>query len=105
MQSAAAAGVDLGAVLGDGLLALGFQFFCGAETAISLALGEQALCVRGVDFQALGLAVGAKCASFWSAGLGGGTFVPVHAHPAEVFDELGLVADFRTLQIGVLNAE
>lgn len=91
-------------MFGGGQFALGFKLLRGAEAAIGLAFGEELLRVGGIDGQALGLAVGAVSALVGLAGIAG-AFVPVEAHPAEVFHELGFVAGFRALHVRVFNAE
>ena len=100
-QGAATAGVDLGAVSGDGKFALGFELFRGAEAAVGLAIGEEALGVLGVEVEALGLAVGAVGALVGQAG----ALVPVEAEPAEVLHELGFEAGLGALEVGVFDAE
>ncbi len=113
-QSPAAAGVDLRTVLGGGQFALGFQLLRGAEAAVGLALGQQALGVLSVDLQPFGLAIGAEIALFFALfSLGkparpartGGAFVPVQAQPAQILDELSLIACLGAFQVGVLDAE
>ena len=90
---------------GGGLGALGFELLRGAEAAVGLALGEQALGVLGVDVPAArigGRGRGRPCPG--SPGRAG-AFVPVEAQPVQVFDELGFEAGFGALEVGVFNAE
>ena len=104
VERAAAAGVDLGAMRGGGLGALGFEFVWGAEAAVSFAFGEEPLGVLGVDRQALGLTVRAVLAFVRFAQLAR-AFVPVEAEPMEVFHQLGFMADFGAFQVSVFNAK
>jgi len=104
VQRAAAAGVDLGAMFRGGQFALGFKLLRRAEAAIGFARGEELFGVRGVEVKPLGLAVGAVSALAGLAGIAG-AFVPVEAHPAQVFHELGFIAGFRALHVRVFNAE
>ena len=85
----------------DGLGSLGFEVLWGAEAAVGLSFRKQALSVLGVDCQALGLAIGTVRAFIGQTG----TLVPIKAEPAKVFHELGFVAGFGALQVGVLDAE
>ena len=95
--------IDLLAMLGCGLLALGFQFFRRAETAVGLAFGEQLLGVRAIDVEALGLAIGAVRAAARSAQFR--AFIPCEAHPVQVLHQLGFMARFAALEIGVFDAK
>ena len=72
--------------------------------------------MRCVDFQPFGLAIGAEIAFFVGTALfspgkparlarTGGALVPVQAQPAQILDELSLVARLGAFQVGVLNAE
>lgn len=104
VQGAAAAGVDLSAMLAGGEFSLGFEVLRGAEAAVGFAFRKEALGVLGVDGEALGLAVGAVGAFFGLAEIAW-PFVPVEAEPAQVFNKLGLAAGFGAFKVGVLNAE
>ena len=103
-QTPAAAGVDLRAVFGLGLLPLGLQLRFRAETAVGLALGQQLLGVLGVNLQPRGLAVGAKFTLLRAVRLAG-AFIPVQAEPAQVFNELRFVAGLGAFLVGVFNAQ
>ena len=106
-EGAALSRVDLRAVFGGGLAALLFQLFRSAEARIGFAFAQQLLGVLGVDIQPLRLAVGTVAAGFRGGpvGIGKRSFIPVEAEPAQVLNELFLVAGFGALHVGVFNAE
>jgi hypothetical protein len=103
-ESAAVAGINLREMLVGGSLALGFEILLGTEATVGFAIEEEPLGVFGIDFEALGLAVGAVF-TFIGQAAETGAFIPVEAKPVEVFHELEFKAGFRALEVSVLNAE
>ena len=84
-------------MLAERYLPLCFQFFRGAEAAVSLALFEQLLRVPLIDIEALALTVGCIRTANLRA------LRPLQAEPAQVFDQLGFIANLAPLHISVFN--
>ena len=97
-QRPAAAGVDLRLMGPDGRGLFLRQLLGRAEAAVGLALGQQLLGVLGINLQPLGLAIRANVAF-------SRTFVPVQPQPAQILDQLGLVAPLGAFHVGVFNAQ
>ena len=105
-KSAAAAGVDLRAVFGNGQLALGLEFLGGAEAGIGFAIAQQPLGMFGVDVKPFRLAIGTVVPNFVRRiARQARAFVPLEAEPVQVLDQLRFVLRFGTLDVGVLDAE
>jgi len=103
-EIAAAARVDLRAMFRGGLGTLRLELLRSAEAAVRLAFGQQALGMLGVDRQPLRLTIRPMVAGVGFV-VGAGPPVPFKAEPVQVFDELGFVARFGAIEVGVLNAQ
>ena len=99
IERAALAGIDRRQLVLQLLLAIALQLLLRAEAEIRLALAHQPLGVLAINRQAVALAIGRVLAADV------GAFVPVDAHPLQIFEQLAFEARLAALDIGVFNAQ
>src|SRR5215469_3261609 len=99
IDASAFTGIDRLAMFGGGAFAFELQLFLGAEAQVRLALIDQAVRVLAIDFEAVGLAIGAE----WAAEVR--AFVPIQAQPSQIGDKLIFEAGFAAVDVSVFDAE